>query len=131
MKPQNILERHLRRRRRRRKRRREEEEGGRKEEGNVKAALKDAREVGAESTRSPRRPRRALQKPARARRRRARPRAWARGSAAGGPNRVGRKGRIAQGGLRISSSLVMYTFQLPTFPPDQNSGPDGGAGGLS
>ncbi|CAK0789909.1 unnamed protein product [Prorocentrum cordatum] len=65
MKPQNILERHLRRRRRRRKRRREEEEGGRKEEGNVKAALKDAREVGAESTRSPRRPRRALQKPAR------------------------------------------------------------------
>ncbi|CAK0789907.1 unnamed protein product [Prorocentrum cordatum] len=98
MKPQNILERHLRRRRRRRKRRREEEEGGRKEEGNVKAALKDAREVGAESTRSPRRPRRALQKPARARRRRARPRAWARGSAAGGPNRVGRKGRIAQGG---------------------------------
>ncbi|CAK0789916.1 unnamed protein product [Prorocentrum cordatum] len=68
MKPQNILERHLRRRRRRRKRRREEEEGGRKEEGNVKAALKDAREVGAESTRSPRRPRRALQKPARARR---------------------------------------------------------------
>ncbi|CAK0789920.1 unnamed protein product [Prorocentrum cordatum] len=93
MKPQNILERHLRRRRRRRKRRREEEEGGRKEEGNVKAALKDAREVGAESTRSPRRPRRALQKPARARRRRARPRAWARGSAAGGPNRGARGAR--------------------------------------